>query len=63
MSHIEILNILGKPHSIDIWALGMILLEVLSGIPNFMSYKCLINNNIKNSESTELKTGLFAFKG
>jgi len=33
-------KIITKSHSIDIWSLGIIILEILTGIPVWMSFKC-----------------------
>jgi hypothetical protein len=42
-----------------VWALGMILLEILLGVPLWLCYKCMINKNGKNV----FRTGLFGIKG
>jgi len=50
-----------KPWVIDMWSLGCVLLEIVSGIPLWMSLKTIV---VKPGESTEnLKYGLFAVKG
>jgi len=58
------LNIEGKlwQWSIDVWSLGVILLEVVMGYPIWMSYKGrIINNHTKMSSSVML--GLFGVSG
>ena len=30
-------------YKIDVWSLGAILLEIMSGIPMWISYKCMVN--------------------
>lgn len=54
MSQSEILNQICKNSSIDVWSFGAILVEILSGVPNWLSYKCLLPDN------NSLKMGLFA---
>jgi dual specificity tyrosine-phosphorylation-regulated kinase 2/3/4 len=44
---------------IDIWSLGCVILEIISGIPLWMSLKTLVT--IKGKE--EVQYGLFAVKG
>ena len=48
-----------KPWVIDIWSLGSVILEIISGIPLWMSLKTLVT--VKGKESIEY--GLFAVKG
>jgi len=33
-------NIISSCHSTDIWSLGVVILEILSGIPVWMTFKC-----------------------
>ena len=48
-----------KPWVIDVWSLGCVILEIVSGIPLWMSLKTVVRK-----KSTELiKYGLFAIKG
>lgn len=49
----------GKAWSIDVWSLGAILLEIITGIPLWLSLKC--KTNIKSKKG--LQIGLFAVKG
>jgi len=56
---LKYLNKYNKPWVIDIWSLGCVILEVISGIPLWMSLKTLVNK--KGKESIEY--GLFAVKG
>jgi dual specificity tyrosine-phosphorylation-regulated kinase 2/3/4 len=50
-----------KPWVIDMWSLGCVLLEIVSGIPLWMSLKTLAT---KYEDKTEhIKYGLFAVKG
>ena len=48
-----------NPWTIDIWSLGCVILEIISGIPLWMSLKTVVNKN--NVEIIEY--GLFAVKG
>ena len=50
-----------KPWVIDIWSLGCVVLEVISGIPLWMSLKTIVKK-INEDEET-IKYGLFAVKG
>ena len=36
------------PWSIDVWSLGCILLEILTGVPFWIKYKCILNDDISN---------------
>lgn len=45
---------------IDVWSLGSVILEIVSGIPLWMSLKTIVK--AKNS-SEIIKYGLFAIKG
>lgn len=59
-SQIEALSEVSQPWSVDVWSLASIVLEILIGIPHWISYKCKITGK-KGKEI--LKTGLFAVKG
>jgi dual specificity tyrosine-phosphorylation-regulated kinase 2/3/4 len=48
-----------KPWVVDIWSLGCVILEILSGVPLWMSLKTIVNNKGKD----QIETGLFAVKG
>ena len=56
------LNISRKlwPWSIDIWSLGVILMEMVIGYPIWMSYKGRI---VRGEKSSALMTGLFGVQG
>jgi len=56
---IEQLAEISHPWSIDVWSLGAILIEIITGIPLWIPLKCKIDNKNK----TMLKYGLFAVKG
>ena len=46
--------------AIDVWSLGIVIVEILEGIPIWLNYKC----KIINSKGKEVyKTGLLATKG
>ena len=49
-----------KPWVIDIWSLGCVILEIISGVPLWMSLKTLVKDK-KNQDVIE--HGLFAVKG
>lgn len=44
---------------IDIWSIGCILLEIVTGIPLWFRYKCRVE--IKGKQTTQL--GIFALTG
>lgn len=48
-----------NPWVIDVWSLGSVLLEIVSGVPLWMSLKTIVNR--KNQEV--IRYGLFAIKG
>lgn len=48
-----------KTYVIDIWSLGCVILELINGIPLWMSLKTIINHRGKD----QLKTGIFSAKG
>jgi len=58
-STIEYLASTSKPWSLDVWSLGAILLEIITGVPLWLSLKCKVELKGKDT----LKTGLFAVKG
>ena len=59
-SQIEALSEVSQPWSVDVWSLASIVLEILIGIPHWISYKCKV---IGKKGKEVLKTGLFAVKG
>ena len=48
-----------KPWVIDVWSLGCVILEIISGIPLWMSLKTIVTKNGKEL----IDYGLFAVKG
>lgn len=58
-SSVEHLNEITNPWSIDVWSLGAIVLEIITGAPLWMSLKCRVDIGAK----TALRMGLFAVKG
>jgi dual specificity tyrosine-phosphorylation-regulated kinase 2/3/4 len=48
-----------NPWVIDVWSLGSVLLEIVSGIPLWMSLKTIV----KKKTAEVIKYGLFAIKG
>jgi dual specificity tyrosine-phosphorylation-regulated kinase 2/3/4 len=48
-----------KPWVIDVWSLGCVVLEILSGVPLWMSLKTVVHFKGKDF----FETGLFAVKG
>jgi dual specificity tyrosine-phosphorylation-regulated kinase 2/3/4 len=48
-----------NPWVIDVWSLGSVLLEIVSGVPLWMSLKTIVRK--KNAEV--IRYGLFAIKG
>lgn len=59
-TQIEALSEVSLPWSVDIWSLASIILEILIGVPHWISYKCKVTG--KKGKDV-LKTGLFAVKG
>lgn len=55
----ETLGDISNPWSVDVWSLGAILLEIITGVPLWMSLKCRAEINGKSV----FKHGLFAVKG
>lgn len=45
-----------KPYVIDVWSLGCVALEIVSGVPLWMSLKTIVAHNGKDT----IKYGLFA---
>lgn len=41
-TQLEYLQSVIHPWSIDIWSLGIVIIELLSGIPNWLCYKCRV---------------------
>jgi dual specificity tyrosine-phosphorylation-regulated kinase 2/3/4 len=58
-STIEQLAEISKPWSVDVWSLGAVILEIITGIPLWIPLKCKLESGSKSS----LKYGLFAVKG
>ena len=50
-----------NPWTVDMWSLGCVLLEIIVGVPLWMSLPLLVPN--KNGNSFLQKEGLFAVKG
>lgn len=48
-----------SPWVIDVWSLGSVLLEIVSGIPLWMSLKTIV----KRKHQEVIRYGLFAIKG
>jgi len=48
-----------NPWVIDVWSLGCVLLEIISGIPLWMSLKTIVKRKSKEL----IRYGLFAVKG
>lgn len=60
MTSIEQLQKISHPWSIDMWSLGAMICEILTGVPNWLSYKCRVVS--RNGSSVLKQTGLFAAK-
>lgn len=58
-SQIEHLNRSTHPWSIDIWSVGAVLFEILTGIPHWLAYKCRIVDIFGKSI---IKQGIFSAK-
>ena len=58
-SSIETLSTICHPWSIDVWSLGAILLEIVTGVPLWLSLKCRVESAGRKS----IRIGLFAVKG
>jgi dual specificity tyrosine-phosphorylation-regulated kinase 2/3/4 len=50
-----------NPWSVDMWSLGCVLLEIIVGVPLWMSLPLLVPNKV--GKSFLQKEGLFAVKG
>lgn len=44
MSSIERLKSIGHGYAVDVWCLGAAFVEILSGIPHWLHYKCRVPN-------------------
>ena len=53
------LKYISKPWSTDIWSFGAVIIEIITGVPHWLSYKCRTVISGKNL----VKTGLFSAKG
>lgn len=42
---IEMLKKIIQPWSIDVWSFGAVLIEILTGIPHWLTYKCRVIRN------------------
>jgi len=50
-----------QPWSIDVWSLGIILLEFTLGIPMYMAYKCRLTRTVnERTINSQLQKGLLA---
>jgi dual specificity tyrosine-phosphorylation-regulated kinase 2/3/4 len=58
-SLLKYLNKYSKPWVIDVWSIGCVILEIISGIPLWMSLKTIVTKKGKES----IQYGLFAVKG
>ena len=58
-STVQYLAGISHPWSIDVWSLGAILLEIITGVPLWLSLRCRVELKGKD----HIKTGLFAVKG
>jgi serine/threonine protein kinase len=38
----ENLDLITTPWSIDMWSVGAVLLEILTGLPHWLAYKCRV---------------------
>lgn len=56
---LEYLSNYQQPHVIDVWSLGCVVMEIINGIPLWMSLKTIV----KDKEKEVLRQGLFASKG
>lgn len=50
-----------RPWSYDMWSLGAIILEILSGIPIWMSLKCRTVPQANGKQT--ISTGIFGVQG
>jgi dual specificity tyrosine-phosphorylation-regulated kinase 2/3/4 len=51
----------GRPWAIDVWSIGCVILEVLTGLPLWMSLKTVVHNYARGGVE-ELRCGLFAVR-
>ena len=59
----SIKNVNMHPWSMDTWSLGIIFLEILTGIPIYMSYRSRLTKRVASSndiESTQIQLGMLA---
>ncbi|KAL4480297.1 hypothetical protein ABPG74_020813 [Tetrahymena malaccensis] len=59
-SQIEQLAKIANPWSVDMWSMGAVMLEVLTGLPHWLAYKCRV---VDKQGKSSLKYGLFCTKG
>ncbi|KAL4506038.1 hypothetical protein ABPG72_013799 [Tetrahymena utriculariae] len=59
-TQIEQLAKIANPWSVDMWSMGSVMLEVLTGLPHWLAYKCRI---VDKQGKSNLKYGLFCTKG
>jgi len=59
MSAIERLKSVSHGYSIDMWCLGAAFVEILSGIPHWLNYKCRVRNQ-NNPHHSSIRYGLFS---
>ncbi|EAR97050.2 Serine/Threonine kinase domain protein (macronuclear) [Tetrahymena thermophila SB210] len=57
-NHTMIQNLQGSLDTIDVWSFGASLLELLTGLPQWLSYKC----RVSYKEKTVIKTGIFSIR-
>ncbi|EAR93546.4 Serine/Threonine kinase (macronuclear) [Tetrahymena thermophila SB210] len=60
VSQIEQLAKIANPWSVDMWSMGAVMLEVLTGLPHWLAYKCRV---VDKQGKSNLKYGLFCTKG
>ncbi|KAL4510233.1 hypothetical protein ABPG72_010426 [Tetrahymena utriculariae] len=56
--HTMIQNLQGYLDTIDVWSFGASLLELLTGLPQWLSYKC----RVQYQEKAVIKTGIFSIR-
>ncbi|KAL4467046.1 hypothetical protein ABPG74_010643 [Tetrahymena malaccensis] len=57
-NHTMIQNLQGQLDTIDVWSFGATLLELLTGLPQWLSYKC----RVQYQEKIIMKTGIFSIR-